>query len=35
VHEFGGLFKKVHVSRQLKAMGLARGKFTPAQVRAA
>lgn len=33
VFEFGGEWKKAHVSRQLKAMGLAKGKFTEAQVR--
>lgn len=31
--EFGGAFKKSHVSRQLKTMGLQRGKFTDSQVR--
>lgn len=31
VFEFGGAFKKVHVSRQLKAMGLAKGKLTDGQ----
>jgi hypothetical protein len=33
VFEFGGEFKKAHISRQLKSMGLARGKFTERQVR--
>ena len=33
VHEFGGMFKEGQVSKQLKAMGLARGKLTPSQVR--
>lgn len=32
VQALGGRFKKVHVSRQLAAMGLAKGKFTPDQV---
>lgn len=32
VHEFGGMFKKSQISRQLKLMGLQRGKFTPRQV---
>ncbi|KFM27204.1 Timeless-like protein [Auxenochlorella protothecoides] len=31
VQALGGRFKKVHVSRQLAAMGLAKGKFTPDQ----
>ncbi|KAL4422339.1 hypothetical protein ABPG75_008536 [Micractinium tetrahymenae] len=31
VFEFGGEWKKAHISRQLKAMGLAKGKFTEAQ----
>ncbi|GAB4821374.1 hypothetical protein N2152v2_008420 [Parachlorella kessleri] len=32
VHEFGGMFKRGQISRQLKQMGLARGKLTPLQV---
>ena len=32
VFEFGGQWKKSQVSKQLKAMGLARGKFTEGQV---
>lgn len=31
VFEFGGAFKKVHISRKLKELGLARGKFTKRQ----
>ena len=29
--EFGGMFKKVHISKQLKTMGLAKGKLTQKQ----
>lgn len=32
VFEFGGRWKKGQISRQLRAMGLERGKFTAAQV---
>lgn len=32
VTEMGGAFKRTTISRKLKAMGLAKGKFTPRQV---
>ena len=31
VFEFGGAFKKVHISRKLKELGLEKGKLTPRQ----
>ncbi len=32
VFEFGGLYKKAQIAKQLKAMGLKRGQLTDAQV---